>query len=101
VGEIGKKRLATIRDSEDGFFISEQDLKLRGAGELLGTRQSGLPEFRLAHPEFHSDLIPTAADDAKLILGRDPGLLSPRGLALRTLLYLFERDTAIKYLRTG
>ncbi|TAL39404.1 MAG: ATP-dependent DNA helicase RecG [Alphaproteobacteria bacterium] len=101
VGEIAKKRLATIRDSEDGFFISEQDLKLRGAGEVLGTRQSGLPEFRLAHPEFHSDLIATAYDDARLILDRDPGLLSPRGIALRTLLYLFERDTAIKYLRSG
>jgi ATP-dependent DNA helicase RecG len=101
VGEIAKKRLATIRDSEDGFFISEQDLKLRGAGEVLGTRQSGLPEFRLAHPEFHSDLIATAYDDARLILDRDPGLLNPRGIALRTLLYLFERDTAIKYLRSG
>ena len=101
VGDVGKKRLATIRDSEDGFFISEQDLRLRGAGEMLGTKQSGFPEFRLAHPEFHSDLIATAHDDARLILDRDPALLSPRGLALRTLLYLFERDTAIKYLRSG
>lgn len=101
LSEIAKKRLSTIRDSEDGFFISEQDLKLRGAGEMLGTRQSGLPEFRLAHPEFHADLIQTAFDDARLILDRDPQLLSERGLALRTLLYLFERDTAIKYLRSG
>jgi ATP-dependent DNA helicase RecG len=100
-GQIAKKRLTTIRDSEDGFFISEEDLKLRGAGEVLGTRQSGLPAFRLAQAEFHSDLIATAFDDARLILERDPDLLSPRGMALRTLLYLFERDTAIKYLRTG
>ena len=101
VSEVAKKRLATIKESEDGFYISEQDLKLRGAGEMLGTRQSGLPEFRLAKAEFHGDLIATAHDDAKLILQRDPQLLSPRGLALRTLLYLFERDTAIKYLRSG
>jgi len=101
VSEVAKKRLATIKESEDGFYISEQDLKLRGAGEMLGTRQSGLPEFRLAQAEFHGDLIATAHDDAKLILQRDPQLLSPRGLALRTLLYLFERDTAIKYLRSG
>ncbi|HRJ66367.1 MAG TPA: ATP-dependent DNA helicase RecG [Alphaproteobacteria bacterium] len=99
--EVAKQRLATIRDSEDGFYISEQDLKLRGAGEMLGTRQSGLPAFRLTSPEHHGDLIATAHDDARLILERDPDLLSPRGKALRTLLYLFERDTAIKYLRSG
>ncbi|MBW7911686.1 MAG: ATP-dependent DNA helicase RecG, partial [Alphaproteobacteria bacterium] len=99
--EVAKQRLATIRDSEDGFYISEQDLKLRGAGEMLGTRQSGLPAFRLTSPEHHGDLIATAHDDARLILERDPDLLSARGKALRTLLYLFERDTAIKYLRSG
>ncbi|MFN7113534.1 MAG: ATP-dependent DNA helicase RecG [Alphaproteobacteria bacterium] len=99
--EVARERLATIRDSEDGFFISEQDLKLRGAGEMLGTKQSGLPAFRLTSAEHHQDLIATAHDDARLILDRDPDLLSPRGKALRTLLYLFERDTAIKYLRSG
>jgi len=99
--EVARTRLATIRDSEDGFYISEQDLKLRGAGEMLGTRQSGLPEFRLAKAEFHGDLIATAYDDARLVIQRDPQMLSPRGMALRTLLYLFARDTAIKYLRSG
>ena len=100
-GETAKKRLATIRDTEDGFEISEEDLKLRGAGEMLGTKQSGLPAFRLTSPEHHHHLIVTAHADARLILERDPDLLSPRGKALRTLLYLFERDTAIRYLRSG
>lgn len=100
-GETAKKRLTTIRDTEDGFEIAEEDLKLRGAGEMLGTKQSGLPAFRLVSPEHHHHLIATAHADARLVLERDPDLLSPRGKALRTLLYLFERDTAIRYLRSG
>jgi len=74
---------------------------LRGAGELLGTRQSGLPEFRLADLIEHSELMSAARDDANLILNRDPELKSDRGQAIRTLLYLFEREAAIKNLRSG
>lgn len=100
-GETAKARLSIMRDTEDGFRIAEEDLRLRGAGELLGTRQSGLPEFRLADLTAHDDLLEIARDDVKLILARDPDLTSPRGQALRTLLYLFERDAAAKTLRSG
>jgi len=101
LGETAKARLRTLRETDDGFVIAEEDLKLRGAGELLGVRQSGLPEFRLADLALHADLLAAARDDAKLVLARDPGLTSPRGEALRVLLYLFERDEAVRYLRTG
>ena len=88
-------------ETDDGFVIAERDLELRGAGELLGTRQSGLPEFRMADLTAHAELLAAARDDAKLILAKDPELKSPRGEALRVLLYLFERDEAVRYLRTG
>lgn len=101
LGEIAQKRLKIMRETEDGFVIAEEDLKLRGAGELLGTRQSGLPEFRMADLEDHQGLLATATSDAKMILETDPDLKTVRGEALRTLLYLFERDAAIKYLRSG
>jgi ATP-dependent DNA helicase RecG len=101
LGETAKQRLAILRETEDGFRIAEEDLRLRGAGEVLGTRQSGMPQFRLADLLDHADLVPIARDDARLILHRDPDLASPRGAALRTLLYLFERDAAVKYLRSG
>ena len=101
LSENARARLNILRDSEDGFRIAEEDLKLRGAGELLGTRQSGLPEFRLADLAVHGDLLAAARDDARLILDTDPDLQSPRGQALRTLLYLFERDAVVKTLRSG
>lgn len=101
LGETAKARLSILRETEDGFRIAEEDLRLRGGGELLGTRQSGLPEFRLADLTAHGDLLSMARDDAKLILERDSDLLSPRGEALRILLYLFQRDAMIKTLRSG
>ncbi len=101
LGETAKARLKTMRDTDDGFVIAEEDLRLRGAGELLGTRQSGMPEFRLADLAAHADLLAAARDDAQLVLTRDPELSSERGQHLRTLLYLFGRDEAVRYLRTG
>jgi ATP-dependent DNA helicase RecG len=101
LGETARARLAILRETEDGFRIAEEDLKLRGAGEMLGTRQSGLPEFRLADLARHQELITAARDDTKLILERDQALLSARGTALRTLLYLFEKDAVVQTLRSG
>ena len=101
LGETAKARLAAMRDTDDGFVIAEMDLKLRGPGEVLGKRQSGMEDFRLADPGTHGDLLAVAHDDAKLVLARDPDLKSPRGEALRVLLYLFGRDDAVRYLRTG
>jgi ATP-dependent DNA helicase RecG len=101
LGDIARQRLAILRDTEDGFRIAEEDLRLRGGGEVLGTRQSGLPVLRLADLARHEELIAVAHDDARLILERDPQLSSPRGEALRLLLYLFRRDEAVQYLRAG
>jgi len=101
LGETSKARLSILRETEDGFRIAEEDLRLRGAGEVLGTRQSGLPLFRLANLEAHADLLPAVHDDVKLLLERDPQLDSPRGKALRCLLYLFCRDEAIRFLQSG
>ena len=101
LGETAEARIKIMRETEDGFRIAEEDLRLRGAGELLGTRQSGLPVFRIADIEKQKDLLAAAYDDARMILERDPELESERGKALRVLLYLFERDEAIRYLRSG
>jgi len=99
--ETAHARLKILRETDDGFRIAEEDLRLRGAGELLGTRQSGLPEFRIATLSAHGELLATARDDTKLILERDPDLDGERGKALRVLLYLFERDAAVRFLRSG
>lgn len=101
LGETAAARIKIMRETEDGFRIAEEDLRLRGAGELLGTRQSGLPVFRLADLEEHKELLAAAHDDARMIIDRDPELESDRGKALRILLYMFERDEAIRYLRSG
>lgn len=94
-------RLKILRTSEDGFLIAEEDLRLRGAGDLLGAKQSGLPEFRLSDLALHGEILAAARDDARLIFASDPGLSGKRGKALRTLLYLFERDAAISLLSSG
>jgi ATP-dependent DNA helicase RecG len=101
LSDNAKARLAIMRETEDGFRIAEEDLRLRGAGELLGTRQSGLPEFRLVDLAQDGELIAMARDDALLVVERDGGLAGPRGPALRTLLYLFERDAAVSLIRSG
>jgi len=101
MGEVAKARLKMMRETEDGFQIAEEDLRLRGPGEVLGTRQSGLPAFRLADLSRDRDLIRMAHDDAKVILNQDPQLATPRGKALRTLLYLFEKDAAVRLFRAG
>jgi ATP-dependent DNA helicase RecG len=96
-----RARLKVMRETDDGFVIAEEDLRLRGAGEVLGTRQSGLPQFRMADLAAHAELIAVARDDARLILDRDPDLESERGKALKTLLYLFERDAVVKTALSG
>ena len=101
LGETARARLTILRESEDGFRLAEEDLRLRGEGEVLGSRQSGTPGFKLADLSVHADLARIARDDAMLIVERDPGLASDRGRALLMLLYLFERDDAVRLLRAG
>ncbi|MBA3666220.1 MAG: ATP-dependent DNA helicase RecG [Sphingomonas sp.] len=99
--ETGRARLALMRETNDGFRIAEEDLRLRGPGEILGLRQSGEQAFKVATPEDVAELAPMANDDARLLLDRDGGLASERGQAARLCLYLFERDAAVGLLRSG
>jgi ATP-dependent DNA helicase RecG len=101
LGETASQRLKMMCETEDGFVIAEKDLSLRGGGEVMGARQSGAPEFRVADVPNFADLLAAARDDATLILSRDPELQTPRGQALRTLLYLFECDEAVRMFRAA
>ena len=101
LSETGRARLNILRESDDGFRIAEEDLRLRGGGEVLGTRQSGLPALRIARLEEHADVLDIARKDAAVLLAQDPSLETPRGRAARVLLYLFERDGAIRMLKSG
>jgi ATP-dependent DNA helicase RecG len=101
LGETATARLKIMRETEDGFRIAEEDLRLRGGGELLGTKQSGTPAFRIADVAVHGDLLPAAQADARMLVEKDADLKSARGQAARVLLYLFERDAAIRLLSSG
>lgn len=101
LGEIAKARINIMRESEDGFRIAEEDLRLRGEGELLGIRQSGVPGFSLAQSEHHHDILAMARDDARLVIENNANLEGERGEALRVLLYLFGQDQAVRLLRSG
>ena len=101
LGEMSKARLKVIRETTDGFRIAEEDLKLRGEGDVLGVRQSGLPGYRIARPEAHGQLIAQARDEALRIMKENPKLTGARGEALRCLLYLYERGEAIPLMSAG
>jgi ATP-dependent DNA helicase RecG len=99
--ESGERRLQILRETEDGFKIAEEDLAIRGAGDVIGTAQSGLPRFRIADVERQSGLMALAQSDARALLAVDPKLESPRGKAARVLLWLMEQDRAIRLISVG
>ena len=101
LGQVAEQRLNMMCETEDGFLIAEKDLELRGGGEVLGARQSGLPEFRVANVPGFDVLLAAARDDAQMVLDTDPKLETARGQALRTLLYLFEADEAVRLFRAA
>ena len=99
--EGGRRRLEVLRESEDGFVIAETDLQMRGAGDVIGTAQSGLPRFRIADLERQADLMAIAQSDARALMTTDPDLTSDRGRAARTLLWLLRQDEAIRLISVG
>ena len=101
LSKVAKSRLDIMKQTNDGFLIAEEDLRLRGPGEVLGQRQSGVPEFRLANLSAHFHLLEIAKKQALMLLDEDPLLNSPKGKACRVLIGLFEQDTAIRYLYSG
>jgi ATP-dependent DNA helicase RecG len=101
LNETSRRRLALLRDTEDGFVIADEDFRIRGGGDALGTRQAGLPGYKLADPAAHEHLLHMAHRDAAVLLSRDPKLTSPRGEAVRVLLRLFERTAAMRTLAAG
>ena len=101
LNETGARRLTTLRDTEDGFRIAEVDLEMRGAGDVIGTAQSGLPRFRIADLEHQAGLMAVARQDARATLERDPGLDSPRGRAIRMLMWLMSQEESIRLISIG
>ncbi|MGB1250868.1 MAG: helicase-related protein, partial [Candidatus Promineifilaceae bacterium] len=101
LSETGQKRLNILRETEDGFRIAQADLEMRGAGDVIGTAQSGLPRFRVADLERQTDLMAVAQSDARALLTKDPTLETDRGKAARLLLWLMEQDKAIRLISVG
>ena len=101
LGVVAQARIDILRQTEDGFLIAEEDLRLRGEGEVLGTRQSGAPGFKLAQLDVHGSLLPLARDAAQRIIEADADLVGPNGPAIRTLLHIFEREDAIRLIEAG
>jgi ATP-dependent DNA helicase RecG len=101
LSETAERRLQILRETEDGFRIAEEDLAMRGAGDLIGTAQSGLPKFRIADLERQAGLMALAQSDARTLLATDPALATPRGQAARMLLWLMSQDEAIRLISVG
>ena len=101
LSQLAKERLHILKTTQNGFELAERDLELRGAGDILGIKQSGIPSYKVASPILHRTLIEKAQKEAQTLLEGDPFLKSPRGQAARLLLYLFDQHTVLSYLRSA